>query len=219
MRLITLPGVFRPRSDAWLLARAMRDHRLAADARTLDVFSGSGVLALAAARCGASAVTAVDVLRRAVATVRLNARLHGVELTALRGDLFEPVTGQRFDLITANPPYLPGGSELPRHASSRAWEGGADGRALIDRFCTQVADHLAPGGTVALVQSSLCDEPATLAALAETGLDTRVLERVRGPLGPLGAARAASLERRGALRPGERFEELTVIVGRRSAIA
>ena len=52
-------------------------------------------------------MTAVDVSRRAVLTVRFNARLNGVRVGARRGDLLAAVPGERFDLIVSNPPYLP----------------------------------------------------------------------------------------------------------------
>jgi release factor glutamine methyltransferase len=216
VRVMTLPGVFRPRSDAWLLAGVVRDEGLATGARVLDVFTGSGVLALSAARCGARAVTAIDLMSRAVVTARLNARINGLRVQALRGDLFVPVADRRFDLVTANPPYLPAKREPPRHGASRAWNGGHDGRRLIDRFCCEVQEVLAPGGTVALVQSSLCGTPETLTMLADRGFDVRVAVRRRGPLGPLAASRAALLEERGLIDRGRWQEELHVIVARRS---
>jgi release factor glutamine methyltransferase len=214
MRILTLPGVFQPRGDCWMLAAVMREHGLARGARVLDVFTGSGALAIAAARAGASGVTAVDLSRRAVLTARLNARLNGVHVRALRGDLFEPVAGERFDVILANPPYVPGDDVLPAHGAARAWEGGRDGRALLDRLCEHAPRHLAPGGTLLIVQSSLCGEAETLAALARRGLHAQTLARHRGPLGPLVRASAELLEARGLLAPGERTEELQAIAGR-----
>jgi release factor glutamine methyltransferase len=216
MRLVTLPGVFRPPSDSWLLVDAIRENELARNASVLDVFTGSGVLAVSAALAGARDVTAVDVSRRAVLTVRLNALLNRVRVRVLRGDVFAPVAGERFDLIVANPPYVPGDSdELPAHGPSRAWEAGRDGRALLDRFCPAVPDHLNPGGRVLIVQSSLSGEAETLEALAGAGLSAEVLVRRRGDLGPIVSARAERLEARGVLAPGEREEDLLVIEGRR----
>jgi release factor glutamine methyltransferase len=211
VRILTLPGVFQPRSDARLLAATMRERELARGARVLDLFTGSGALALAAAREGARAVTAVDVSRRAVATCRLNARRNGLSVEARRGDLFAPVAGERFDLILANPPYLPGAGGLPRAGAARAWEGGGDGRRLLDRLCDAAPAHLAPGGSLLLVQSSLCGERATLDRLAAAGLDAAVLARRPGPLGPLMRARAELLEARGLLARGCREEDLLVI--------
>jgi release factor glutamine methyltransferase len=205
MKLLTLPGVFRPRSDSWLLADTIRDQGLADGARVLDVFTGSGVLALTAARHGADSVTAVDVLRRAVATVWLNARLNGLRLKALCGDLFRPVSGRQFDLIVANPPYVPDEHD-PASPAARAWSAGPDGRALLNRFCAEAPRHLAPGGRIALVQSSVSSTPLTLAALGEHGLDAQVVEKRRGPLGPLMCAS----------RPDLDSEELHVIVARSS---
>lgn len=209
MRLITVPGVFRPRSDAWLLVESMRGH-VPRGGAVLDVFTGSGVLAVAAARAGAGEVTAIDISRRAVACTRLNAALNGVRVRALRGDLFEPVGDRRFDVIVANPPYLPGPG-LPRRGAARAWEGGSDGRVLLDRLCGSAAAHLRPGGALLLVQSSVSGLEVTLGRLAKAGLRGEVVARRPGPLGPLLAARAPGLEARGVLRPGQREEELLVV--------
>jgi release factor glutamine methyltransferase len=180
----------------------------------LDVFTGSGVLAIAAARAGAREVTAIDVSRRAVWSARLSARLNGVSVRVLRGDLFAPVGGRRFDAIVANPPYLPTGpDELPRRGRARAWEGGSDGRALLDRLCVEAPAHLRPGGLLLLVQSSICGIDATLTRLRDGGLRSEVVALRRGPFGPLLAERVAALEARGLLRPGQREEELLVIRG------
>ncbi len=216
MLIVRLPGVLRPPSDCWLLAGELRRLGLARGARVLDVCTGSGALAVVAAREGAREVTAIDVSRRAVLCVRVNARLHGVRVRALRGDLFAPVAGERFDVILANPPYLPGDDTLPSRGAARAWEGGADGRRIVDRLCAAAADHLAPDGTLLVVQSSLTGERPTLAALAAGGLDGTVVARRRGPLGPIVAARAEALQARGLLRPGEREEELLVVRARRA---
>lgn len=216
MRLVTLPGVFRPPSDSWLLAGLVRESGAAQGASVLDVFTGSGILAVSAALAGARDTTAVDLSRRAVLTARINARLNGVRVDGIRGDVFEPVRGRRFDLVLANPPYVPSEDDaLPVRGRARAWEAGADGRALLDRFCPAVAEHLEPGGRVLIVQSSLAGEDETCAALAATGLETQVVARRRGPLGPIVSSRADMLERRGLLAPGEREEDVIVVEGKR----
>jgi release factor glutamine methyltransferase len=211
VRLLTLPGVFRPRPDSWMLARALRAERLRPGWRVLDVCTGSGLLAVTAALEGARA-TAIDVSRRAVVCATLNARLNGVRVRALRGDLFAPVRGERFDAIVSNPPYLPAvDDDLPAHGPQRAWEAGRDGRAILDRVCAEAPDHLAPGGILMLVHSSLSDTEATLAALNARGLRTDIVARHRGALGPLLRARAPLLEARGLLGPGEREEDVVVV--------
>jgi release factor glutamine methyltransferase len=180
--------------------------------------TGSGAIAVAAARAGAGAVTAVDVSRRSVMTVRINAALNGVRVRALRGDLFAPVAGERFDIIVSNPPYLPSEEEaLPGEGAQRAWDAGTDGRVLLDRICADAGAHLNPGGAVMLVHSELIGLQPTVAALERSGLAVDVLERRRGPLGPLLTARAPMLEARGMLAPGEREEEIVVVRGAAAA--
>jgi release factor glutamine methyltransferase len=213
VRIITPPGVFRPLSDTRLLAEYAR--RLAPGADVLELCAGSGHVAIDLALQGARRVTAVDLSRRAVLTCRLNARLNGVALHVRRGDLFAAVRAERFDLVVANPPYVPG-DRLPSHGPARGWEGGPDGRLILDRLCAEAPAHLRPGGTVLVVHSSVCGESATLETLAAGGLDARVLARRPGPLGPLLSARAAELARRGLLSDGAAGEELLVIAGRRA---
>jgi release factor glutamine methyltransferase len=212
MPLFTVPGVFRPRSDSVMLAEWV-GKRARPRSSALDPFTGSGILAIAAARAGAQ-TTAVDVSRRAVACAALNARLNGVRVRALRGDMFAPVGARRFDLIVANPPYLPGAVDGPARGAARAWEGGGDGRRLIDRLCAEAPAHLTPFGELLLVHSSICGEDETVARLAAGGLAVQVLDRRRGPLGPLMRRRAAELEARGLIAPGEREEELLVFSAR-----
>jgi release factor glutamine methyltransferase len=216
MRILTLPGVFRPHSDTWLLARCLKEQGLPPGASVLDICTGSGALAVAAGLCGAARVTAVDVSRRAVLTARLNGRLNGVAVRAVRGDLFAAVAGERFDAIVSNPPYLPSAEDaLPASGPQRAWDAGRDGRLVLDRVCDEALPHLRPGGFLLVVQSSVCGAEATLRRLGDSGLHAGVVARRRGPLGPLLSGRAALLEARGLLRPGQRDEEIVVIRGTR----
>ena len=210
MRLITLPGVFAPISDSWMLAEAARDEIAGRPARSLDLCTGSGVVAVAAARAGARA-SAVDVSRRAVLTARLNARLNGTTVDARRGDLFGAVDGASYDLITSNPPYVPCATdELPARGPERAWEAGRDGRVVLDRICDEAPAHLAPGGAILLVHSSLIGEEATLERLAAGGLEAEVVRRERGPLGPLMRA----IQRDGLIPPDVDEEDVIVVRGR-----
>jgi release factor glutamine methyltransferase len=211
-----MPGVFKPHSDSLLLAVHLAREPLLPGSSVLDLCTGSGLLAVEAARRGAREVTAVDVSRRAVLTAGLNARLNGVRVRTLRGDLFDPLAGQRFDLIVSNPPYLPSNSpELPRRGAARAWEGGPDGRAFIDRVCRQAHAHITPGGVLLLVQSSLSADGTTARKLGDRGFEVTVLARHRGPLGTLGRARARTLRDRGLLN-GEDVEEIVILRARRA---
>jgi len=215
MRLIRLPGVFRPPTDTWMLAKVLREEIGGRRVSVLDLCTGTGALALVAAEEGAS-VTAIDISRRAVLNVRLNALLNGVRVRPLRGDLFAAVAGEQFDVIVTNPPYVPAPDErLPERGLERAWQAGLDGRVLIDRICASVAAHLRPGGAVLIVQSTINGEEATRSLLEDAGLEADVAYREKGEFGPLMTAMAPQLEDRGLIATGEREEDVVVVRGRR----
>jgi release factor glutamine methyltransferase len=218
MRLLPLPGVFQPPSDSYMLADQLRRERLGPGVSVLDLCTGSGHLAVVAALAGAS-VVAVDVSRRSMLSVRLNAMLNGVRIAAVRGDLFAPVAGRRFDVIVSNPPYLPHPDEkLPEHGLARAIDAGPRGRAFIDRICAQVGEHLTPGGVLLLVHSSVCGEQATIDGLAAHGLRAEVVYRHRGPLGPILRSRVDWLRAEGLLLPGDEEDVLVFrAIGSRTA--
>jgi release factor glutamine methyltransferase len=194
-----------------MLVRELKREPLRPGAVGLDLCTGSGVLAIAAARHGCGHVTAVDVSRRAVVAAWCNARLNGVSVRSVWGDLFEPVRGRHFDLIVSNPPYVPTpAGEIPRHGIARAWEGGTDGRVLVDRICADAGAHLRPGGVMLLVHSSVCGEAATTSALADQGLSVSVVLRHRGELGPILRARGDWLRRQQLLLEDDREEMLVI---------
>ncbi len=214
MMLLRAPGVYRAESDTEVLIEEMHRGAYATGRRVLDIGTGTG--AVAAARAGASAVTAVDLSARSLAATRLNAALAGLTIDARRGDLFAPVTGEHFDLVVSNPPYVPARTaHLPRHTRARCWDAGTDGRAVLDRICTGAADVLTTDGQILLVHSALCGTQATVDALGNAGFTPTVLARVTIPFGPVLHARAAMLEERGLIAPGEREEELVVVAGTR----
>jgi release factor glutamine methyltransferase len=215
MRLLRLPGVLDPPSDTWLLAGQVLAETVPDGGSILDLCTGTGVLAVLAAREHRAAVVAVDISRRAILSTRINARLNGVTVTAVRGDLFAPLDGRRFDLIVSNPPYLPSPAGSPgSHSSARAWDAGRSGREYLDRICREAPAHLRPRGSLLLVHSSVCGERPTLIALEAAGLRATVLRRERGPLGPLLGARVEWLRDRG-LVGDDASEELLVIRGTR----
>jgi release factor glutamine methyltransferase len=211
MKIFTPPGVFQPRSDTWMLVDAVRATTLAPRARVLDLCTGSGAVAVAAALRGARSVTAIDLHRRSAWSARMNARLNGVRVRGLHGNLFAPVAGERFDVITANPPYVPAPPELAAQRGDHAWNAGADGRAVIDRLIEELPAHLRPAGVALIVQSSVTGTAQTLDRMRDAGLEPDIVQRRRGPLGPILAARAGYLVRRGLLS-GPRLEEEVVVI-------
>jgi release factor glutamine methyltransferase len=193
-----------------MIAEVMAREALAADADVLDMFAGSGALAIAAGRLGARSVTAVDLSRRALAGTWLNARRNQVGVQVRRSNLFASLGTATFDLILANPPYYPGTDQLARRGTARAVDGGPAGRMLIDAFCREAPPRLRPGGSILLVHATFNGERETLAALGDTGLEGEVAHRHRGPWGPVGRARLQPLT-------GDDEEETIVIRARRAA--
>jgi release factor glutamine methyltransferase len=127
--------------------------------QALDLCTGSGCVAIAFARQRPTwSVTASDISPDAVAVATDNAHRSGAirNLRVLTGSLFEAVSAERFDLITANPPYIPAGeiASLPldvRDFEPRlALDGGADGLDLVRKIAEQAPDYLTPGGLLAL---------------------------------------------------------------------
>ncbi|MEW2034800.1 methyltransferase [Streptomyces sp. AA8] len=213
MRFFRLPGVYVPQEDTALLLEAFSRERVERGAAVLDVGTGCGVLAVAAARRHARAV-AVDASRRAVLTTRLNALRAGVCVRTVRGDLLTPVSGGRFDLILTNPPYVPvPGGRKPLRGPGRNWAAGADGRALLDRLCRGVPELLRPGGVVLMVHSSVCGPERTVKALEKGGLTAEVTARRTVAYGPVMRGQAPWMREQGLIGSGDARDELVVVRG------
>ncbi|MGY0488136.1 HemK2/MTQ2 family protein methyltransferase [Streptomyces sp. WG-D5] len=209
--LLTLPGVYAPQDDTRMLAQALLREPLAPGAEVLDVGTGTGAVALSAAGRGAR-VTAVDISWRAVLTARLNAWRNRLPLRVLRGDLLAPVEGRTFDMIVANPPYVPSPSaRAPRGGAARAWDAGRDGRLLLDRICRAAPPLLRPGGTLLIVQSALSDPDRTVDLLAANGLRAEVVRLRWIPFGPVLRERQQWLRGRHLLADDASTEGLVVI--------
>lgn len=129
---------------------------LAPSLRVADVGTGSGILAVCAAKFLPQAtVTAIDVSPAALTVARKNAERHGVvdRVRFLESDLFASVPeGEQFDVIVSNPPYVSTAemAELPEEVKKYephvALEAGETGTAVIEPLVAQAADRLVPRG-------------------------------------------------------------------------
>ena len=145
--------VFNP--GFYFTSRFMAKHlELKPEDYVLDMGTGSGILAVKAARVAAK-VVAVDINTEAVKYARKNVKANGMEgrVDVLEGDLFEPVKGgMKFDVILFNPPYLEGIPEIPiDHALFDP------GQMLIRRFLLEAKGFLKPYGYVQILYSSIAD--------------------------------------------------------------
>jgi ribosomal protein L3 glutamine methyltransferase len=122
--------------------------------RVLDLCTGSGCLAILAARAFPNAaVDAVDLSDDALAVARRNVADHGLtrRIRLVQGDLFATLRGERYDVIISNPPYVDdeGMAGLPAesgHEPRLAFDGGSDGIDLVRRILDDAKAHLEQGG-------------------------------------------------------------------------
>jgi release factor glutamine methyltransferase len=165
--LWTDPNVFHPIyfSSSRLLAEHLVGLRLRG--RTvLDMGTGSGVIAVAAARAGA-VVTACDVNPHAVALARDNALRNEVSVEVVESDLFAALPQRRFDIVAFNIPFYPSTPGTPYEAAF-----GAGPRLdTVRRFGSELPRHLAEGGRAVIVYSEDCDGTAVARAFADAGLE------------------------------------------------
>jgi Methyltransferase small domain len=113
---------------------------------TLDLCTGSGIHAILAA-FHSRRVVAVDINPRASHCTILNAQMSGTDNVEVKtGDLFEPVRGEKFDLITANPPFVPS----PENSLGFR-DGGRSGEDVLKRIISGLPSHLTAGGRAQIV--------------------------------------------------------------------
>ncbi len=161
----TCPGVYEPSEDTFLLAEHIEVNQ--GDC-VLDMGTGSGLLGLMAASMGGE-VLAADISADACRCARENARLNGFSNFKVRqSDLFSGIH-ESFDLVIFNPPYLPVEGWEVKDNVSTAWDGGADGRWVLDRFLEGFETHLSEGGRLLMLGSSLSGYPKTMDLLGTRG--------------------------------------------------
>ena len=122
--------------------------------RILDLCTGSGCLAILAARAFPPArVDAADLSAPALAVAKKNVLRHRLarRVRLIRSDLFDSLRGEKYDLIVSNPPYVTTASmrSLPpeyRYEPGLALAGGKDGLELVSRIIAAAPAHLNPGG-------------------------------------------------------------------------
>jgi ribosomal protein L3 glutamine methyltransferase len=143
-----------------LMTALAEDNALTGDpgdiSRVLDLCTGGGSLAILAARVFPEAsIDAVDLSPDALAVAKRNVEDHGLveRISLLQGDLFQPLKGERYDLIVTNPPYVDAEAVAafpPEYAAEprMAHAGGEDGLDIVRRILAEARGHLTDAGVL-----------------------------------------------------------------------
>jgi release factor glutamine methyltransferase len=152
-KFVVSPAVLIPRPETELLVEIALANSAAGEAqRILDLGTGSGCIAITLAlECRQAQVSAVDVSEVALAVARSNADRLGAHVRFFASDWFAALSGERFDLIVANPPYIVASDPHLGEGDLRceplsALSGGADGLEAIRHIIATAPTYLAPGG-------------------------------------------------------------------------
>ena len=192
------PAVLIPRPDTeTLVENVLQFCRTAGgfeSPRVLDLCTGSGCIAAAIAHhLKTATVLATDLGEAAVAVARRNIERLGLSgrVSVEQGDLFEPVSRMPdplpFDLIVANPPYIPSGQieKLDRNVRDyepvSALDGGIDGLVIHRRIVEAAPDRMVPGGGLYLeIQFDQMDAVKSIVESREELEEIRVLKDYGG---------------------------------------
>ncbi len=182
LKLVVLPGVFHPalyRTTPvflrWIERELHPNGELraleAAGATALEIGTGSGILATRLATV-CQRVVATDISKDAVRCARVNALLNRVEhrMDVRHGDLYEPVSGERFEVVLFSPPYF---RREPTTMTERAFFA----TDIRDRFAAGLQQHLVDHGRGFVLLSSDGDETGFLRSFRDAGLETAAVHR------------------------------------------
>jgi release factor glutamine methyltransferase len=170
LELAVNPSVLIPRPETELLVDLALERR---PQSVLDLGTGSGAVALAIKHERKNCrVVAVETDLAALLTAKRNAARFNLEVDFRHGRWFEPVAGERFDLVLANPPYV---AEADPHLADLRYEprgalvSGADGLDAIREIVPAVGAFLRPGGWL-LLEHGMGQDGAVRTLMAASGL-------------------------------------------------
>ncbi len=212
LELVADPRALIPRPETEVLVEevlAWAKDRKSGLGTVMDIGTGTGAVSVSLAVEGVcERIVATDISEGALEVARLNAQRHGVEalLDFRRGSLFEIVdSGETFDVIVSNPPYVATGERASLQPEIRDWEpsealfAGDDGLDVIQPLIAEAPEHLTDGGLLAL-EVGLGQAERVTRQIDDSGQFERA--RVRRDLG--GLPRIIMAERKTRAAPQER---------------
>ncbi|MCK5042984.1 MAG: methyltransferase, partial [Candidatus Aenigmarchaeota archaeon] len=170
---------YEPSDDTYLLLDSLETVGIRPGFRVLEVGCGTGIISIVLSG-RAAFVVACDINPHAVDVCKRNAARNKVKNIEVAGsDLFSGVSG-KFDFIVFNTPYLPQSlDETVSGEINHAWDGGADGRKVIERFLSGVSEHLSSLGKVIFLESSLSDYGKSVKYLESEGFNVKIINRLK----------------------------------------
>ena len=158
IHLDSRPLIPRPETEWWTekLITHLRERFGDEPFTLLDLCAGSGATGLAVLRaCPKAQVSFGEQDPEHTELIRKNLEANGLDAsraTIRTSDLFAAFTGERFDVVATNPPYIPDSRELPDSVTgyepALALYGGVDGLAMIRKIVEEAPGHLRPSGEV-----------------------------------------------------------------------
>jgi release factor glutamine methyltransferase len=171
LRLAVNPAVLIPRPETELLVDLALQRPFES---VVDLGTGSGAIALALKQqTQRTEVVAVEADSEALVVARSNAARLGLDVDFRHGRWFEPLLGERFELIVSNPPYVAEGDpHLPAliYEPKTSLLGGQDGLEAIREIARGARVHLTERGWL-LVEHGMGQEAAVRALFAQAGLE------------------------------------------------
>ncbi|OWT32950.1 methyltransferase [Methanobrevibacter sp. 87.7] len=167
--------VYEPAEDTFLLAENLQ---INPEDSVLEIGTGSGLVAIYA-REKSDKITVSDININALEIAEENFKNNGINDIEIKfGNLYEPFENRKFDVILFNTPYLPTEKEdIIDTDLNYAFDGGVDGRKVIDPFLYGLKNHLNKHGKVQMIQSSLSNIEKTFEILESEGFICEITKK------------------------------------------
>ena len=157
---------FLPHPDSLLLANSIK---IKNGETAIDLGLGSGILAISAAKLGASKVYGTDLNRKAVENSKENSVINKIaqKCNFKYGSWFNPFQNKKFDVIIFNPPQIPGKGNEEQYFR-KATEASNDGTEPTISILNQSKNHLNSNGRIYFVLKEWMDWKKVISEIKKT---------------------------------------------------